>query len=86
MSATSEVGPGDRVRFRAGRGHSEGRVAHVYADKGMVTIATAGGKLVSRKASQVSLALSAQASEQAAVTDAGTVEVDGHPTVVNYED
>lgn len=45
------IKPGDRVRFRAGRGHGEGRVANL-AD-GMATIATEGGKLVNRRLSQL---------------------------------
>lgn len=47
----SEIYVGDRVKFRAGRGHSTGRVANIA--EGMATIATDAGKNVNRKLSQL---------------------------------
>lgn len=46
-----EIKAGDRVRFRAGRGHAEGRVVNVA--EYTVTISTRGEKCLNRKKSQV---------------------------------
>lgn len=42
----SKINVGDRVKFRAGRGYGEGRVANIA--EGVATISTKGGKLVNR--------------------------------------
>lgn len=42
----SEIRVGDRVKFRAGRGHAVGRVANIA--EGMATITTDAGKNVNR--------------------------------------
>lgn len=43
----SEIKVGDRVRFRAGKGYSEGRVTNIGAKTAMIL--TAGSKYVSRR-------------------------------------
>lgn len=47
MSEQNKIVVGDRVRFRAGRGESEGRVANIT--DGIATIATENGYLVNRR-------------------------------------
>lgn len=42
----ADIRVGDRVKFRAGRGYSTGRVANIA--EGMATIATDAGKNVNR--------------------------------------
>lgn len=83
---SEQIKPGDRVRFRAGRGYAVGTVANVAAGK--VLINTAKGKSLTRKLSQLSLVVeeSSTPATSAAPAVAATAEVDGHPTAVAFHE